>query len=59
MKGMENKLPAETFLRVHRSYIVQLDKIRAIEDTVIVIGKKLIPIGDSYKNILMNRLNTL
>lgn len=59
MKGMENKLPVDAFLRVHRSYIVRLDKIKAIEETVIIIGKKLIPIGDSYRSTLMKRLTML
>jgi DNA-binding LytR/AlgR family response regulator len=59
MKGMENKLPSDHFLRVHRSYIVRLEKIKAIEETIIIIGKKLIPIGDSYRSTLMKRLNML
>jgi DNA-binding LytR/AlgR family response regulator len=59
MKGMENKLPSDAFLRVHRSYIVRLEKIKAIEETVIIIGKKLIPIGDSYRSTLMKRLTML
>ncbi len=59
MKGMESKLPADEFVRVHRSHIVRLDKINAIEETVIIIGKKLIPIGDSYRHVLMNQLSFL
>lgn len=59
MKGMENKLSSDHFLRVHRSYIVRLEKIKAIEETIIIIGKKLIPIGDSYRSTLMKRLNML
>jgi DNA-binding LytR/AlgR family response regulator len=57
MKGMEAKLPVDEFVRVHRSHIVRIDKINAIEETVIIIGKKLIPIGDSYRNLLMNQLS--
>jgi DNA-binding LytR/AlgR family response regulator len=59
MKGIESKLPSEQFIRVHRSYIIRIDKINAIDETLIVIGKKLIPIGDSYKAELMNRLKFL
>jgi DNA-binding LytR/AlgR family response regulator len=59
MKGIEGKLPADQFLRVHRSFIIRIDKINAIEDTLIVIGKKLIPIGESFKNELMSRLKFL
>lgn len=57
LKGMERKLPAKTFMRIHRSYIIQLRKVKAIEETVIIIGKKVIPIGESYRSALMNRLN--
>jgi len=59
MKGIGSKLPTDQFLRVHRSFIVRLDKINAIDETLIVIGKKLIPIGDSYKADLMSRLKFL
>lgn len=59
MKGMEAKLPPDEFVRVHRSHIVRIDKINAIEETVVIVGKKLIPIGDSYRNVLMNQLSFL
>ncbi|MBX7124698.1 MAG: LytTR family DNA-binding domain-containing protein [Cyclobacteriaceae bacterium] len=59
MKGIEAKLPAQQFLRVHRSYIVRLDKITGMEDTLVLIGKKLIPVGDSYRSDLMSRLKFL
>lgn len=61
MKEIEKKLPLHDFQRVHRSYIVRLDKIIAIEQPNIVIegGKKLIPIGGSYKDDLFNRINLI
>lgn len=59
MKGMESKLPGDQFIRVHRSFIVRLDKINSIDETLIVMGKKLIPIGESYKTELMSRLKFL
>ncbi|MBE6287490.1 MAG: response regulator transcription factor [Mediterranea massiliensis] len=49
MKSMEELLPPESFLRVHRSFIVQKSKINAIDRGRIVIGKAVIPISDSYK----------
>jgi two-component system, LytTR family, response regulator len=49
MKNVEERLPADKFMRVHRSYIVQLDKIKTIERNRIVFGKTYIPISDSYK----------
>lgn len=61
MKDIEKKLPSNDFIRVHRSYIVRLDKINAIEQTNIVMegGKKLIPIGGSYKDDLFNKIKTI
>jgi DNA-binding LytR/AlgR family response regulator len=59
MKEIEKKLPTKEFQRVHRSYIVRLDKIVAIEQPNIVIegGKKILPIGGSYKEELFKRIN--
>ncbi|MGB0525795.1 MAG: LytR/AlgR family response regulator transcription factor [Flammeovirgaceae bacterium] len=59
MKGMERKLPATDFIRVHRSYIVNVKKIDTIEDMTIIMPTKNIPIGASYKNKFMERLNFL
>jgi DNA-binding LytR/AlgR family response regulator len=61
MKDIEKKLPSHDFIRVHRSYIVRLDKINAIEQTNIVMegGKKLIPIGGSYKDDLFKKIKTI
>ena len=59
MKDIERKLPGEQFLRVHRSFIVRLDKIAAIEQPNIILenDKKVIPIGGSYKDVLQSRIN--
>lgn len=56
LKNVEERLPAEYFLRVHRSFIVQIDKIQAIEDNDLIINQKLIPIGKTFKEKLMSRL---
>ena len=50
MKTMEELLPPRRFVRVHRSYIVQPEKIKVIERSRIVFGKTYIPISDSYKD---------
>lgn len=50
MKKMEEILPANRFVRVHRSYIVALDKIASIERGRIFIGDKVIPVGDTYRD---------
>jgi len=49
MKAMEELLPESHFMRVHRSYIVQKQKIKVIDRGRIVFGKTYIPISDSYK----------
>jgi PAS domain S-box-containing protein len=57
MKDIETKLPQMNFARVHRSYIVQLEKINALEENACIIDSNRIPIGKSYKDNLMSRLN--
>lgn len=59
MKGIVSRLPEDNFVRTHRSYIVNLDRIEALEDNSILIGEKYIPIGASYKDALLDRLNFL
>lgn len=49
MKSMEDMLPATRFIRVHRSFIVQPEKIKVIERNRIIYGKEYIPISDNYK----------
>lgn len=59
LKAVEEKFPATCFLRVHRSYIVNLDKIEAIEEDNLVITGQRIPIGKTYREKLMSRLSFL
>lgn len=50
LKILEIKLPVDKFMRVHRSFIVNLEQIDTIDRSRIVFGKKYIPIGDQYKD---------
>lgn len=50
LKSFSYKLPPEEFIRVHRSFIVSLSHIDSISRNEIYIGKKIIPIGDSFKD---------
>ena len=50
MKLLESKLPGSKFMRVHRSYIVNLEKINTIDRSRIVFGKTYIPVSDQYKD---------
>ncbi|MBW8686869.1 LytR/AlgR family response regulator transcription factor [Chitinophaga rhizophila] len=59
LKAIEERLPAAKFMRVHRSYIVALDMINAIEDGAIVIGKHIVPVADAYRGAFNNRLKLL
>jgi DNA-binding LytR/AlgR family response regulator len=52
-------LPASKFLRVHRSYIVAINKIDFIQEGTITIGKTTIPVADTHKTNLNKRLNLL
>ncbi|MEZ5106652.1 MAG: LytTR family DNA-binding domain-containing protein [Draconibacterium sp.] len=49
LKALEAKLPESKFMRVHRSYIVNLEKIDTIERSRIVFGKTYIPVSEQYK----------
>lgn len=57
MKSMEERLPANRFIRVHRSFIVQKQKIKVINKGRIVFGKEYVPVSDSYKQELQNYVN--
>jgi two-component system LytT family response regulator len=57
MKAMEEMLPTSDFMRVHRSFIVQKDKIKVVEHNRIVFGKTYIPVSDSYKESFQNFLD--
>lgn len=57
MKSLETKLPQGLFMRVHRSYIVNLGNITIIEGNTIQINKKIIPIGKNYKETLLDMVN--
>ena len=59
MRYIEMKLPPKKFLRVHRSYIIPIEKINVLDENTVMIGDKTIPIGKSYKDAFMDRLNFL
>ena len=57
MKKIKEKLPNENFIRIHRSYIIAIDKIDSIQRNRIIIGDKWIPIGNSYKEEFFKRID--
>ena len=59
LKKIEDKLPDNLFLKVHRSYIINIKKIIDIEDNSVLIKKDVIPVSRSNRPELMKRLNLL
>lgn len=59
MKDIEKKLPEGIFMRVHRSFILNLKKIKSIEGSIVILEEtdKKVPIGGSYKDDLYKHLN--
>jgi two-component system LytT family response regulator len=56
MKNMEETLPSGRFLRIHKSYIINIDHIDFIEKGRIIINKEYLPVGESYKERVRERL---
>ncbi|QCX39911.1 response regulator transcription factor [Aureibaculum algae] len=59
LKKIEDKLPKDLFLKVHRSFIINIKKIIDIEDNSVLIKKDVIPVSRSNRPELMKRLNLL
>lgn len=57
LKMFEDMLPADKFTRIHRSYIINLDKIKALKGNVIELFNHELPIGANYKKQLMDKLH--
>ena len=58
MKRMEQALPADNFMRVHRSWIVNLSKIESVSHLRISIGGQLIPVSDNFKDRFMDYVDS-
>ncbi|MCW3082981.1 MAG: two component transcriptional regulator, LytTR family [Bacteroidetes bacterium] len=59
ISAIEKKLPASLFMRVHRSYIIAIDKIDSVEEGTAFIYQTPVPVGDSQRAALMKRINML
>lgn len=59
LKSIDQKITNPRFIKTHRSYIVNMNKIKDIENNSLVIEKKVIPISRAHKQILLNSLNLL
>lgn len=59
LKSVEERLPTPNFIRIHRSYIVALNKIDTIQEGQVVLNGKTIPVADAYRSALNKRMNIL
>lgn len=59
MKGIQEKLPEKEFIRVHRSFIVAMDKIESVRNKLITMGKAEIPLGPSHEKAFYTRFNAV
>lgn len=59
MRAIEEKFPAQRFVRVHRSFIINIDYVQSLEDNSLLIKDKYIPVGQTYMRGLLLRLNKL
>ncbi|MFI3333020.1 MAG: LytTR family DNA-binding domain-containing protein [Rikenellaceae bacterium] len=57
MSSMINKLPQDRFIRVHRSFIVNIDEIKVLERNSIIFGKQFIPINEQAREIISQHIN--
>lgn len=59
LKEFESRLPADQFARIHKSYMVRLDAITGINSQYVLVGLKELPIGRSYHEWIMGKVNKL
>ncbi len=59
LKAVEDRLPASQFLRIHRSYLVAVNKIDTIENGALIVNHKWLPVADAYRAVLNKRMNVL
>lgn len=58
LKYIESHLPEDQFTRIHKSYIVSLDKINVIKDEMVEISNQKIPIGEAYKKQFFKKIRS-
>ena len=59
LKAVEERLPASRFFRVHRSYLVAIDKIDSMDAGSLIINRKPVPVADAYRSALNKRMNII
>lgn len=59
LKMLEEKMPSSQFMKVHRSYVVAINKIESIKDGLIAINNTSIPLAESFRSHLIEKLNLI
>jgi DNA-binding LytR/AlgR family response regulator len=59
LKAVEDRLPSSRFLRIHRSYLVAVDKIDTLDGGALIVGGKPLPVADAYRAALNKRMNIM
>ncbi|SDD90814.1 LytR/AlgR family response regulator transcription factor [Pedobacter soli] len=59
LKSIEEKLPAKIFIRVHRSFIVNIGRVDTVEGSTLIMHKNFVPVSDAYKATLNKRMQIL
>lgn len=59
LKAVEDRLSSSKFIRVHRSYIVALNKIDSVQDGALILNGKPVPVADAYRAALNKKMNVL
>jgi DNA-binding LytR/AlgR family response regulator len=59
LKAVEDRLHSSRFLRIHRSYLVAVDKIDTLDGGALIVGGKPLPVADAFRAALNKRMNIL
>jgi DNA-binding LytR/AlgR family response regulator len=56
MQGMQQQLPENLFVRVHKSFLISLEHFQYIDGNTVIVASRSIPIGQTYKNDFLKRI---
>lgn len=59
MNAIMNKLPGNDFMRIHRSYIVRIDKIESVDGSTVVVNNKVLRVSKGYRQEFLDRLDVI
>ena len=59
LKGIQERLPDNRFLRIHRSHLVALDRVDSIADNMVSIGDIVLPVSEGFRLILLENMNAI